>query len=192
MKRTITLLLSILFAGISISAQAADKIVAATNSLYADVAEKARLCETDDDQGQYGELVMNELTVNSRDHQWRAVGIYGQRHRFFYKGVEGDEKRLYPDQLVFVKSERRSSNRTYREEYLYSAAGALIYYIQRAENDEMVPAERRIYFSGPRAIRLIDDGKARDRMSKQDLAVIKEAADAGRKIKALFDRSIDL
>lgn len=165
--------------------------IAEIQKRYAQLAEKARLCETDDEQGEYGALVMNELTVNSRRHQWRAVGIYGQTYKFFYKGGES-ERRLYPDQLVLVKTERTVSNRTYSEEFLFSDAGALMFYYQRSQNDDQMPAERRVYFSRGRAVRVIEDNKTRDRMTARDLTVVAEVLSQSRRINDIFTRSIKL
>lgn len=173
------------------SAQSADKTVEKIRGYYTGIAEKVRLAETDDDQGEYGALVMNELAINSRHHQWRAIGIYGKTFRFFYKGGES-EKHLYPDQLVFVKAERRESNRNYSEEFLYSESGALLFYFQSSENDELAPAERRIYFSGSKAVRVVEDGKSRDRLTTKDLGIVKDVLVLSGQIKEIFNRSIKL
>jgi len=174
-----------------VSAQNADRSVENIRKTYTNVAEKARLAENDDEQGQFGELVMNEIVINKRNHQWRAVGIYGQTFRFFYKG--GDtEAHMYPDQLVMIKTERRVSSRTYREEFLYDGSGRLIFYFQQSENDETVPAERRLYFDLAKPIRIIEDGRSRDRLSGKDLAVVREVAAANARIKDIFIKSIKL
>ncbi len=173
------------------SAQSIEKTIENIRGHYNDLAEKVRLAETEEEQGQYGPLIMNELSINSRSHQWRAVGIYGKTFKFFYKGGE-TEKHLYPDQLVFVKAERRESNRNYSEEFLYSENGTLQFYFQRAENDESSPAERRVYFMGSKAIRITEDGKTRDRLSAKDLSVVKGVSGLSVHIKELFNRSIKL
>ncbi len=192
MKKQIPIVLLLLFAGLGVTAQSVDKTVEKIDKTYSEISEKARLCETDDEQGEFGGLVMNEFTVNTRKHQWRAVGIYGQTYRFFYKGVENDERRLYPDELVLVRSERRVSNRTYNEEFLFSAKGDLLLYRQRSENDESVPASRAIYFLGLRPLRIIEDGKTRDRPSTADLKNITEIKRSATRLKELFVRSINL
>lgn len=191
MKNQIFCVSIILLAGLSISAQAVEQSVEKIRVVYKDVAEKARLAETDNDRGEFGDLVMNELTINKRNHQWRAVGIYHQTYKFFYNGGDSEEH-MYPDQLVLVKVERRESDRTYSEEYLYSDAGALLFYFQKADNDKMVPAERRAYFSGITPIRVIEDGKTRDRLAIKGSAWIKDLANESAKIKELFIKSIKL
>ena len=190
--RDLTITLGIfLILAIGVSAQSVDRSVESIRKRYEDIAPKARLCETDDDQGEFGELFLNTLVTNSRNHQWRAVGIHQITYKFFYTGGDS-EQHLYPDQLVFVKTERRESNRTYREEFLYSDAGVLLFYFQKAENDSEIPAERRIYFSGPRAIRIIDDGKTRDRLTAADQKAVRDIAASNGAIKDIFARSLKL
>ncbi len=191
MKKQIYSLAFLLLLSVCISAQTADTAVEKIRTFYTDIAEKARLCETDDDRGEFGELFMNELVVNKRNHQWRAVGIHNLTYKFFYRGGDSEEH-MYPDRLVMVKVERRESNRAYKEEYLYSDAGVLMFHFQKAENDDQAPAERRVYFSGIKAIRITEDGKTRDKLSAKDTATVKEITAESIKIKEIFVRSIKL
>ena len=176
---------------ISIAGQANSSSVAVIDKRYKDIAAKALACETDDEQGEYGPLVMNTLSVNSRSHQWRAVGIYGQTFKFFYQGGD-DEKNLYPDKLVLVKTERRVSDRTYREEYLFSEKGELQYFVRHTENDDQTPKELRIYTEGMRALRIVENGKSRDKFNATDVKAEAEARRSAAKIKELFVKSITL
>ena len=166
-----------------------DKTVEKIGAYYTDISEKARLAETDDDRGEFGDLVMNELVINKRNHQWRVVGIYDGSYKFFYKTIGED---LYPETLVMVKVGKRVSARTYSQEFLFDERGLLIFYFQKAENDEQVPKERRIYFDAAKAIRIIDDGKQRDKLSAKDLAAARDALADGTRIKEIFTRSIKL
>ncbi|MEQ1924009.1 MAG: hypothetical protein ABL952_16000, partial [Pyrinomonadaceae bacterium] len=162
MKKQIYSLAFLLLLSVGLSAQTTEKTVEKISKFYNETAEKARACEIEDDQGEFGELFMNELVINKRNHQWRAVGRHVLTYKFFYQMTPGDrENHMYPDQLVMVKVERKISDRTYNEEYLYSAAGVLMFYFQKAENDDQSPAERRVYFSGIKAIRITEDSKTR-------------------------------
>lgn len=191
MKTKLTIIAFLLLLSVGISAQSIDKTVESIRKRYQDIAEKARDCETDEERGQYGELFMNTLTVNSRNHQWRAVGIHQLSYKFFYAGGDS-EKHMYPDRLVFVKTERRESNRNYSEEFLYTDAGVLMFHFQKAENDDQVPAERRVYFSGSKAVRVIEDGKVRDRLTAKDVQTVRDVTRSNARIKDLFIRSIQL
>ena len=179
----------ILIVSIGGFAQATDKTLESIKKLYLETSEQAIACETDDEKAEFGPLFMNTLTINSRDHQWRAVGIYGKTYKFFYTG--GDtETSMYPDKLVLVKLARRLSNRTYNEEFLFSNNGTLAYYAQRAENDNELPASREIYYSNQLAIRIVEDAKTRDRLSLADTKVAKNTIATATAIKDLFQRSI--
>ncbi|CAN5397615.1 hypothetical protein BH10ACI2_BH10ACI2_02080 [soil metagenome] len=191
MKKQILYISILLTSCTSLFAQTTDKTVEKIRTYYSDITEKARLAETDDDRGQYGDLVMNELVINKRNHQWRAVGIYNLDYKFFYHGGDS-EQHMYPDQLVKAVVEKKISNRNYTEEYLFSDAGVLMFYFQKAENDDQIPAERRVYFSGLGAVRVVEDSKTRDKLTAKDAATIREITESSRKIKEIFSKSIKL
>lgn len=190
MKKTAIILLTLLFFSVAVIGQSVDRSTETIQKYYKDVAEKARLCETDDDRGQFGELFMNELVVNKRDHQWRAVGIYNQKLKFFYKGGDSEAK-PYPDQLIFAVFERRLSNQRFREEWLFSDTGELMLFTYKAESEES-QNESRIYYSRGKAIRTVDGKKVTDRLSALDRKYTTERAAQGKRIKELFAKSISL
>ncbi|CAN5476537.1 hypothetical protein BH10ACI3_BH10ACI3_08310 [soil metagenome] len=191
MKKQVLGILFLFVLTVCASAQTTDKTVEKIRAHYNDVAEKAQMAQSDADQGQFGELVFNELNVNTGNHQWRAVGIYNLSYKFFYKG--GDtEAHMYPDKLVFVTVDKKISSREYKEEYLYSDAGVLMFYSQTAENDDQTPAKRLAYFSAAKPIRIVEDGKTRDKLTAKDTATIKEITGQSRKIKEVFLKSINL
>ncbi len=183
--------IAFLILALSVSAQTTDKTVEAIRAYYDRVSEQARLAEADDERGVTGGIVMNELVINKRDHQWRAVGIYGAKYKFFYKGGDS-EKSLYPDQLVKVVVERTVSNRSYTEQYLFSDNGLLMFYFQKSEGDDLDPDERRVYFYATKAVRIVEDGKLRDRLTAKDAAAVREIDARSKRIKDLFLRSIKL
>jgi hypothetical protein len=191
MTKQMTGIIFLLLLSLGVSAQTAARSVEKIEKSYADVSEKARLADTDDEQGQYGGLFVNELTINSRNHQWRAVGIYGQTYKFYYRSLD-TEDHMYPDQLVLATGTRRSSNRIYREEYLFSETGTLMFYYQRAEGETDTPTEVRIYFSGSKPIRIIEDKKSRDRMTAEDIKLASKVVTFAGKVRDLFNRSINL
>ncbi len=182
--------LILLFAG-AVSAQTVEKTVEKIRAAYDEIAEKARAAEEEDDQGEFGELVMNELVINKRRHQWRAVGNYVLTYKFFYRGGDSEEH-LYPDELVMVKVRQNISSRSYTREFLYDKSGALIFYFMKAENDEEVPAERRVYFSAGKAMRILDADKKRDKLTAKDVAAVREIMQNSARIRDLFARSIKL
>jgi hypothetical protein len=183
-------ILFILFVALAVSAQTTGKTVEKTRAFYTEITEKAAAAETDDDKGQYGDLVVNELRITSRNHSWAAVGIYRLTYKFFYRSEETEAGRVNVLYKVFV--DKRISNRSYTEEYLYNDKGALIFYFQKAENDDQAPAERRVYFSLGKAIRIVEDGKTRDKLTVKDNAAVKEIAGDSLKIKGIFDSTTKL
>lgn len=199
MNRYLTILLLTLFCLGIAAAQttpAVDKTIT-IKEYYEEISEKAKAIEavtedgTPSDESQYGDLVMNELVINKLGRQWRAVGTHILKYKFFYQGGE-TEARMYPDELVLVKIEKRSSNRTYRQEFLYNDKGALVFFSQTAENDDESPAERHIYFALGKAIRVLDSGVAVKKLSVKHNKMIREITADGVKIKAIFNSSIKL
>lgn len=174
-----------------------EKTVDKIRAYYDEIAEKAKAAEavTEDgmpsEESQYGDLVMNELVINKLGRQWRAVGTHILKYKFFYQGGE-TEARMYPDELVLVKVEKRSSNRTFQQEFLYNDKGALVFFSQTAENDDEATAERHIYFVLGKAIRILDADQIVKKLSITDNDMIKEIIADSAKIKAIFNSSIKL
>ena len=191
MKKHLLVCLWLSACSVCLYSQTTDKTVENIRKYYSDISEKARLAETDDDHGETGELVMNELVINKRNHQWRAVGIYNLDYKFFYNGGD-NEAHMYPDQLVKAVVTKKISSRNYTEEFLFSDAGVLMFYFQKWWSDDQLPAERRVYFSGINAVRIIEDAKTRDRLTAKDLATIIEINEQSRRIKEIFAKSIKL
>ena len=73
MKKQIVFVSFFLFAVITVAAQTPNKAVESIRKTYSDISEKADLAETDREQAQTVQLVMNELSINSRDHQGRPA-----------------------------------------------------------------------------------------------------------------------
>jgi hypothetical protein len=189
MKNTLFAIFVLLLTVPVISAQKTDKTVEKIRTYYNEVSEKAKAAETEDDQGEFGDLIMNELVINKRGHQWRAAGQFRETYKFFYK-TWGES--MYPEALVMVTVDRKVSDRSYTEEYLYDEKGALLFYFQKAENDTEVPAERSVYFNLGKAIRIVEGEKKRDRLTAADAATVKDVSAQSVKVKDLFMRSIKL
>lgn len=191
MMRHITSIAALLLLGVSVFGQTPDRAVEKIRTYYREISEKVRLAETDDEQGQIGDLVMNELVINKRNHQWRAVGIFRETYKFFYQGGDSEEH-LYPDQLVKTVVTKRISNRKYTEEYLYGASGELMFYFEAEGSDDVLPIEKRVYFSGRKAIRIVEGTKTRDHLTTKDLATVREIVEQSRRVKEIFIKSTKL
>ena len=183
----------------SANAQTIEKTVEKIRAYYTDIAEKAKAAETDDEKGELGDLVVNELVINQRRHQWRAVGIYVLTYKLFYQSIDESvyppevvEKHLYPDQLVKVNVKKEISNRSNAEEFVYDKTGALVFYFQKAENDDQIPTERRLYFATGKPIYIVEDDKKRDMLTATDLKTVQEILKSNLQIKEIFAKSLKL
>lgn len=176
---------------ICVLAQSVDSRVDNIRKRYNSIAEKVRLAETDDDAAATGEIVVNELKVNSRNRQWRAVGIYNANVKFFYTGGDTEES-LYPDRLVFVKMTGNVSARTVYDELLFSDKGDLLFHFRRADGDGPRPDETRVYFEKGKAIRINENGKVRDRMTPADTKTAADSVALSRHLKTIFDSTLRL
>ncbi len=132
-------------------------------------------------------IYLNELVVNKGNKQWPAVGIYRDVYKFYY--TFGDrEKNPYPDRLLKITLVTRMSNREETGEFLFNAAGQLIFYL--ATSDESPRVETRYYFASQRLIRRIIGTRVVDVNSRESLArtraIIKEAQD----LKTVFVKSL--
>lgn len=176
---------------VCVLAQSVDSRVENIRQRYNSIAEKVRLAETDDDAAATGEVVVNELAINTRNRQWRAVGIYNSNVKFFYTGGDTEES-LYPDRLVFVKMTGNVSARTVYDELLFSEAGELLFHFRRADGDGPQPDETRIYFANGKAIRVNINGKIRDRLTAADAKTAADSLALSRYLKAIFSASLRL
>ncbi|QQS32161.1 MAG: hypothetical protein IPM50_10835 [Acidobacteriota bacterium] len=176
---------------ICVLAQSVDSRVENIRQRYNGIAEKVRLAETDDEAAATGEIVVNELSINSRNRQWRAVGIYNRNVKFFYTGGDTEES-LYPDRLVFVKITGNVSARTVYDELLFSDSGVLLFHFRRADGDGPQPDETRIYFAKGKALRLNINGKIRERLTAADAKTVADSLALSRFLKAIFSSSLRL
>lgn len=195
MKRSGFVIALLLFAFLNVAqAQTVEKSVEKIRDFYNDVNKKVDFIEQGGEQGNYGELVCNELTVNKYEHSWPAVGIYKISYKFFYEFDKGDSKRdpnPYPDRIVKIVSRSEVSSRRYYQEFLYDKTGALIFYFLKAEEEE-TPKETRVYFSAGKAIRFMDGEKKRDNPTTEDLKTVREILKKSAQAKEAFVKTLSL
>lgn len=195
MKRISFVIALLLFAFMNAAqAQTVEKSVEKIRSYYNEVSKKVEFIEQGGEQGNYGELICNELSINKYEHSWPAVGIYRVNFKFFYEFDKGDANRdpnPYPDKIVKIVSQSDVSSRHYYQEFLYDKTGALIFYFLKAEEDE-TPKETRVYFSAGKAIRLMEDEKKRDKLTADDLKTVREILKRSAQVKEIFTKSLSL
>jgi hypothetical protein len=123
---------------------AEDPGVLEIKKLYAETAAAIALAQ----QGEPGGLYCNELTVNSRNGSWRAVGNYSERIAFWYSdqpeftaSAGGDGKAA----LAKVEVSETAAARSWYREFFF-AGGRLLFFFRRENNGDEIAAEERIYF----------------------------------------------
>jgi hypothetical protein len=170
MKKYIISLLVFCFVNVFYFSQAQDK-VQSIRTLYQKVNESIAACK-----GEECSLFCNEVTVNSKNKSWRAVGIFKQNIQFWYSDQPEFYKESYPEQgengvgaLEKINVETKS---TYKEnkEFLFEEGKLVFFYYTYAYNQEpMQKQEYRFYFSNDQLIKFIATTSVaeKDRMYKE-------------------------
>lgn len=193
MKKMFLILLMSLFVHVA-QAQTVEKSVEKIRDFYTEVGKKIEFIEQGGEQGNYGELVCNELTINKFEHSWPAVGIYKISYKFFYEFDKGDSNRdpnPYPDRIVKITSRSDVSSRRYYQEFLYDKTGALIFYYLKAEENETAK-ETRVYFSAGKAIRFTEGEKKRDKLTAEDIKTQREILQKSAQVREIFTKTLAL
>jgi hypothetical protein len=133
---------------------AEDPGVAEIKKLYAETSAAITLAQKRDPGGLY----CNELTVNSRNGSWRAVGNYSEKIVFWYSdqpefvaAAGGDGKAA----LAKVEISETAAVRSCYREYFF-AGGRLLFFFSRENHGDGIAAEERIYFKdGKPLLRLL-------------------------------------
>jgi hypothetical protein len=127
--------------------------------LYVETAAAIALAQ----KGETGSLYCNELTVNSRNGSWRAVGNYLKKAAFWYSDqpefTAASGKRA---EMALVKVEVRETaaiSSSYREFFFVN--GRLLFFFRSEKAGDKAVSEERIYFrDGKPLLRLIGQEKA--------------------------------
>jgi hypothetical protein len=122
------------------------------------------------------------MTVNKNNGPYPAVGTYKTTVKFYY--TFGDrEKNPYPDRLlkIVVATDRAAATETV--EYLFDERGNLIFYFEKKED------ERRIYFTGEKAFRILPGEKVLP-VSGGPAALIETILAEKRKLSRIFANSL--
>lgn len=182
-------------AAFAITVDAQDKAVDRIKRTYEQLLEKIELSERGVEESTYAGIFCNEVVANRNDHVWPAVGNYQMRYKFYYENA-GTEGHHYPDRLRMVVMTSRMSDRSYRAEYLFNEAGALIFYYAKPDEppvgDEPRPVEQRIYFANGRPVRIIRGQTSSDRLRADDRASAARAAAVSKQIKMFFAGTLNL
>lgn len=166
--------------------ETADQKVERIRKVYAETSSKVEKVEEGGEEDRKGGVAVNELVVNAAGKSWPAVGNFKEVYRFYY---EEDGENPYPSKLLKITVVTEAAARKYIVEYVYSPSGSLIFYFERSEDDDN-PLERRVYFEGEKAFRIIDDGKARDKFTEEDEIVINDILATENKLRGIFEATL--
>jgi hypothetical protein len=138
--------------------EAEDPGVQEIKRFYAETAAAIALAQ----KGEAGGLYCNELTVNSRNGSWRAVGNYSKKVAFWYN--DQPEFAVAENQgaeTVLAKVEVRETaavRSLYREFFFVN--GRLLFFFRSERSGDEPASEERIYFKDSKPVlRLIGQGK---------------------------------
>ncbi len=151
---------------------AEDPGVQEIKKLYAETAAAITLAQ----KGEAGGLYCNELTVNSRNGSWRAVGNYSKKAAFWYSDqpefAVAESQRA---ETVLAKVEVRETaavRSLYREFFFVN--GRLLFFFRSERNGDEPASEERIYFKdGKPLLRLLGQEKGSESIGTE--AISREA-----------------
>jgi len=151
---------------------AEDPGVQEIKKLYTETAAAIALAQ----KGEAGGLYCNELTVNSRNGSWRAVGNYLKKAVFWYSDqpefavVEGKGAETV---LGKVEVSETAAARSLYREFFFAGSRLLFFFRSEKSGDESV-SEERIYFrDGKPVLRLLGQEKASESIKTK--AISREA-----------------
>jgi len=134
-------------------------------------------------------LFRNEVVTNAGGSPWPAVGTYTGKTVFYYgDNADAENPDVYPETLVKIVVDSQSAARIYHYEYLYDAAGALVFYFLKT--NEGAPFEQRIYFRQNKAFRVVTDGSTRDVLNADDNARVQAARSYAARLEKLFAQTL--
>jgi hypothetical protein len=172
----------------SVSAQeTADKKVELIRMIYSTTNAKIEKVEKGGEEDRLAGIAVNELVVNKTGKSWPAVGNFKEVYRFYY---DNDGENPYPSRLLKITKSTESAARRYFEEYVYDLKGNLVFYFERSEEGEK-PLERRIYFDSGKAFRIVDEGKARDKLTEEDEIVVNDIFATENGLRGIFETTLN-
>jgi hypothetical protein len=181
------LFLSMAFSAAVSAQETADKKVELIRMIYSTTSAKIEKVEKGGEEDRLAGIAVNELVVNKTGKSWPAVGNFNEVYRFYY---DNDGENPYPSRLLKITKSTESAARRYFEEYVYDLKGNLVFYFERSEEGEK-PLERRVYFDSGRAFRIIDDGKARDKLTEEDGIVVNDILATENKFRGIFAATVE-
>lgn len=124
--------------------------------------------------------LLNQVTLNPRNHPWPVVGVYVSTRNFWYHAAQTEEGSNYKLDKVII--ETRRSNRLEKEEYFFDDGGQLLSYTFFMGTAGEAAQDLKFFFDGSslRAYResVAEAEKEYQRWKKADAAAILKQAKA--------------
>lgn len=166
--------------GSQVAAQQRDKRIEGIRRLETEINSQIAL---NDKEELAAPVFRNQLVVNANEHPWPVVGIYKSVIRFYYT-FSGREGEPYPNKLLKITVETRRSDRGESAEYLFNAAGQLVFCLAKNEGDSQEVS--RYYFAGRRLIGLSKDQQSSDRFTPEQLTAARDWQKEALRLKGIF------
>ena len=130
----------------------------------------------------YSSIFCDELVLNMNENTWPVVGIFKSVVKSYYT-FSHEEGEPYPNRLLQITVSTRRSDRREYAEYLFNAAGQLVFCFEK--NDGGPTVELRYYFANGRAIRITKDQKT-VQITSTELKGAQDAIKEGLRLRRIF------
>lgn len=165
----------------TLSARSEDPQIAGIRRLYQETNKRlAEMRQAPSESSIYSV----ELTVNSGEAQYPAVGTYKEITRFYY--TFGDrEKNPYPDRLLKIEVKTNRAARTESAEYLFDSTGALVFCFSKDET------EMRYYFARGNILQVLRNDASVDLASDSTKQMVQSTQARAKKLVGIFKNSLN-
>lgn len=136
------------------------------------------------------EIFLSEMQVNKGNTSYPAVGIFREDTKFYFTFKSGAP---YPERLLKIVTVTYRSAAVEHREYLFDAAGQLIFYFEDPNSENMDRSEEtRLYFAGGKLIRFQvgDDISTNSPIFRRKNEIVQEILEKQKKLVNVFKNSM--
>lgn len=190
-------LLLILLAAFHAGAAAQDKRIEEIRRIYQETgrkigeAEKTFAMSKREGGIAETEIFLSEMQVNKGNTSYPAVGIFREETKFYF--TFGKKENPYPERLLKIETVTYRSAAVEHREYLFDAAGNLIFYFEDPDSENMERSEEtRLYFAGGKLIRFQvgDDISTHSPIFRRKNEIVQEVLEKQKKLVNVFKNSL--
>ncbi|HSK72206.1 MAG TPA: hypothetical protein VK892_10955 [Pyrinomonadaceae bacterium] len=186
----------ILLAAFHAGAAAQDKRIEEIQRIYQEIgrkigdAEKAFAMSKREGGIAETEIFLSEMQFNKGNTSYPAVGIFREDTKFYFTFKSGAP---YPERLLKIVTITYRSAAVEHREYLFDAAGQLIFYFEDPDSENMDRSEEtRLYFAGGKLIRFQvgDDVSTNNPIFRRKNEIAQEVLEKQKKIVNVLKNSV--